>query len=44
MPEGKRPPGRPRCRWADNIKMDFRDGVVLTGLIWLKMGTSVWLL
>jgi hypothetical protein len=20
--EGKRPLGRPRCRWADNIKMD----------------------
>jgi hypothetical protein len=23
-PEGKRPLGRPRCRWVDNIKMDFR--------------------
>jgi hypothetical protein len=22
-PEGKRPLGRPRCRWIDNIKMDF---------------------
>jgi hypothetical protein len=21
-PEGKRPPGRPRHRWEDNIKMD----------------------
>jgi len=21
-PEGKRLPGRPRCRWKDNIKMD----------------------
>jgi hypothetical protein len=21
-PEGKRPLGRPRCRWVDNIKMD----------------------
>jgi hypothetical protein len=21
-PEGKRPMGRPRCRWIDNIKMD----------------------
>jgi hypothetical protein len=20
-PEGKRPQGRPRCRWMDNIKM-----------------------
>jgi hypothetical protein len=24
-PEGKRPLGRPRCRWEDNIKMDFQD-------------------
>jgi hypothetical protein len=23
-PEGKRPLGRPRCRWVDNIKMDLR--------------------
>ena len=22
-PEGKRPPGRPRCRWVDNIRMDL---------------------
>ncbi|KAJ4451051.1 hypothetical protein ANN_02487 [Periplaneta americana] len=24
-PEGKRPLGRPRRRWEDNIKMDFRE-------------------
>jgi hypothetical protein len=24
-PEGKRPLGIPRCRWVDNIKMDFRE-------------------
>jgi hypothetical protein len=23
-PEGKRPLGRPRCRWLDNIKTDVR--------------------
>jgi hypothetical protein len=23
--EGKRPPGRPRNRWKDNIKMDFKE-------------------
>jgi hypothetical protein len=23
-PEGKRPLGRPRCRWEDYIKMDLR--------------------
>jgi hypothetical protein len=42
-PEGKRPLGRQRCRWVDNIKMDLRereDGVVLTGLIWLRIGSS----
>jgi hypothetical protein len=24
-PEGKRPLGRPRRRWVDNIKIDFRE-------------------
>jgi hypothetical protein len=24
-PEGRRPLGRPRHRWEDNIKMDFRE-------------------
>jgi hypothetical protein len=24
-PEGKRPLGRPRHRWEDNIKMDLQD-------------------
>ena len=24
-PEGKRPLGRPRCRWEDNIKMDLHE-------------------
>jgi hypothetical protein len=24
-PEGRRPPGRPRHRWEDNIKMDLRE-------------------
>jgi hypothetical protein len=23
-PEGKRPLGRPRCRWVDNINMDLK--------------------
>jgi hypothetical protein len=39
-PEGKRPLGRPRLTWAKNIKMDLRqDGMIWTGLIWLRMGT-----
>jgi hypothetical protein len=25
MPEGRRPLGRPRRRWEDNIKMDLRE-------------------
>jgi hypothetical protein len=25
MPEGMRPPGRPRFRWKDNIKMDLKE-------------------
>jgi hypothetical protein len=24
-PEGKKPLGRPRCRWKDNIKMDLLE-------------------
>jgi len=24
-PEGKRPMGRPRCRWEDNITIDLRE-------------------
>ena len=24
-PEGRRPLGRPRRRWEDNIKMDFQE-------------------
>ena len=32
-PEGKRPLGRPRCRWEDNIKMDLQEvGKGLWGL------------
>jgi hypothetical protein len=43
-PEGKRPLGRPRRRWVDNIKMNLReigwDGMVWIGSIWLRIGTS----
>jgi hypothetical protein len=24
-PEGKKPLGRPRCRWVDNIRMDLGE-------------------
>jgi hypothetical protein len=33
-PEGKRPLGRPRRRWEDNIKMDFRE-IGLNGADWI---------
>ena len=41
-PEGKRPLGRPRRRWEDNIKMDLQavGGVVWTGWSWLRIGTG----
>ena len=34
-PEGKRPLGRPRCRWEDRIKMDLRE--VGGGEDWMKL-------
>jgi hypothetical protein len=44
-PEGKRRVGSHGFRWDDNIKMNLReDGVVWTGLIWLRIGTSAGLL
>ena len=41
-PEGKRPLGRPRRRWEDNIKMIFRkwDVGVRTGMSWRRKGTE----
>jgi hypothetical protein len=39
--DGKRPLGRPRRRWLDNIKMNLREDVIVwTGLIWRMIGTS----
>jgi hypothetical protein len=41
-PEGKRPLGRPRRRWLDNIKMDLRE-IGWDGVDWMDMariGTS----
>jgi hypothetical protein len=41
-PEGKRPLGRPKRGWIDNIKMDLLEiGLgVWTGLVWLRIGTG----
>ena len=36
-PEGKRPLGRPRSRWEDNIKMDLQE-VGCGGMDWIELG------
>jgi len=35
-PEGKRPLGRPRSRWEDNIKMDLQE-VGCEGMDWIEL-------
>jgi hypothetical protein len=43
-PEGKRPLGRPRRTWVDNTVLGWIlerwNGVMLTGLVWLRIGTG----
>ena len=39
-PEGKRPLGKPRRRWVDNIRMDLQDVGRWTGLGWPRIGTG----
>jgi hypothetical protein len=42
-PERKVPLGRPKRKWVDNIKMDFREigwAGVETRSIWLRIGKS----
>jgi hypothetical protein len=34
---GKRPLGRPRCRWEDNMKMDHR-ATAWSGTDWIDLG------
>jgi hypothetical protein len=36
IPEGKRPLGRPSCRWEDNIKMDLEE-VGCGGMDWIEL-------
>jgi hypothetical protein len=38
-PEGKRPLGRPRCRWLDNIKMDLRE-IRWDGVDWIDLAQN----
>jgi hypothetical protein len=35
-PEGKRPIGRPRRRWEDNIRMDLRE-IRWGGMDWINL-------
>jgi hypothetical protein len=35
-PEGRRPLGRPRPRWNDNIKMDLQE-VRWVGMDWIEL-------
>jgi hypothetical protein len=35
-PEGKRPLGRPRRRWEDNIKLDLRE-IGIDGANWIPL-------
>jgi len=41
-PEGRRPLGRPRRRWVDNIRIDLQEVGCgyMTGLGWSRMGTG----
>jgi hypothetical protein len=38
-PEGKRPLGRPRSRWVDNIKMDLRE-IRWEGMEWIDLAQN----
>jgi hypothetical protein len=35
-PKGKRPLGRPRCRWLDNIKINLLE-IVWCGVDWIGL-------
>ena len=42
-PEGKRPLGRPRRRWVDNIRMDLQEvGCAYMDWIWLARDRDRW--
>jgi hypothetical protein len=38
-PEGKRPLGRPRLGWVDNINMDLRE-IVWVGIDWINLSQN----
>jgi hypothetical protein len=34
--EGRRPLGRPRCKWDDNMKIDLRE-IGWGGMVWIDL-------
>jgi hypothetical protein len=40
-PEGKKPLGRPRRRWVDNIKVDLRE-IGWDGVDWIDQDRDQW--
>jgi len=38
-PERKRPLGRRRCRWEDNIKMDLKE-IGIDGAKWIQLAQN----
>jgi len=42
-PKGRRPLGKPRCRWVDNIRMDLQEvGCGYMDWIWLAHNRDRW--
>jgi hypothetical protein len=39
-PEGKRPLGRPRRRWEDNVKIDLRE-IGIGGANWIQLAQDM---
>jgi hypothetical protein len=39
-PEGKRPLGRPKHRWVDNIKIDLRE-IGWDGMDWIALAQDM---
>jgi hypothetical protein len=40
-PEGKRPLGRPRRRWMDNVRMDLGE-IGWDGVVWVNVAQDQW--
>ena len=40
-PTGKRPLGRPRRRWEDNIRMDLKKLVSIRGIVLIRLRIGI---